>query len=95
MAAVLGLAASCTDEQFEVMLYVNEDRSDANLELLQWDETLGENVGYGATIASVHRGYMNSSGHRQNILDRRFNYIGVGYAKSGNRVYTVQVFMKR
>ena len=42
MAAVLGLAAGCTDEQFEVMLYVNEDRSDANLELLQWDETLGE-----------------------------------------------------
>ena len=38
---------------------------------------------------------MNSSGHRQNILDRSFNYIGVGYAKSGNRVYTVQVFMKR
>jgi len=128
MAAVLGLAAGCTDEQFEVMLYVNEDRSDANLELLQWDETLGEkaqawaehlarqgslshsnlssgvpsgwqrlgeNVGYGPTIASVHHGYMNSSGHRQNILDRSFNYIGVGYAKSGNRVYTVQVFMKR
>lgn len=126
--AVLGLAASCTDEQFEVMLYVNEDRSDRNIHLLKWDDDLGEkaqawaehlarrgslshsnlsdgapsgwqrlgeNVGYGPTIASVHNGYMTSSGHRANILDRGFNYIGVGHAKSGNRVYTVQVFMKR
>ena len=128
LLAVVGLAASCTDEQFEVMLHVNASRDAAGRADLNWDEDLGrkaqawaehlarqgylshsnlsdgapagwqrlgENVGYGPTIASVHQGYMNSSGHRANILDSRFNYIGVGYAKSGNRVYTVQVFMKR
>ncbi len=128
LVAVIGLAASCTDEQFEVMLHVNASRDAAGISDLNWDEDLGakaqawaehlarqgylshsnlsagvpagwqrlgENVGYGPSIASVHQGYMNSSGHRANILDSRFNYIGVGYAKSGNRVYTVQVFMKR
>jgi len=55
---------------------------------------LGENVGYGASVASVQDAYMNSSGHRANILDSRWNYVGVGYAQAGNRVYTVQVFMQ-
>lgn len=128
LLAIIGLAASCTNEQFEVMLHVNESRGNAGVSDLNWDDDLGEkaqawaehlaqqgylshsnlsdgapagwqrlgeNVGYGPTIASVHQGYMNSSGHRANILDSRFNFIGVGYAKSGNRVYTVQVFMKR
>ena len=126
--AVIGLAASWTDEQCEVMLHVNASRDAAGRSDLNWDEDLGrkaqawaehlarqgylshsnlsdgapagwqrlgENVGYGPSIASVHQGYMNSSGHRANILDSRFNFIGVGYAKSGSRVYTVQVFMKR
>ena len=38
---------------------------------------------------------MRSSGHRANILDGRFNYIGTGYAERGSRVFTVQVFMQK
>ena len=60
---------------------------------VRW-RSLGENVGYGANIREVHRGYMLSSGHRANILNSKFNYIGTGYAKKGNRAYTVQVFMQ-
>jgi uncharacterized protein YkwD len=56
--------------------------------------SLGENVGLGSSIRQVHRGYMNSSGHRANILSSRFNYIGTGYATGRGRVYTVQVFMQ-
>jgi uncharacterized protein YkwD len=55
--------------------------------------SLGENVGYGPSIAAVQDAYMRSSGHRANILNTKWNYIGVGYAKRGSRVYTVQVFM--
>lgn len=56
---------------------------------------LGENVGYGASVAAVQDAYMSSSGHRSNILSTKhaWNYVGVGYAKAGSRVYTVQVFM--
>ena len=60
---------------------------------VRW-RSLGENVGYGANIGDVHRAYMRSSGHRANILNRAFNYIGTGYVKKGSRVYTVQVFMQ-
>lgn len=57
-------------------------------------KSLGENVGYGSTIAKVHQGYRRSSGHRANILSPKFNYIGTGYARRGSRVFTVQVFMQ-
>lgn len=55
---------------------------------------LGENVGYGGSIAQVHTAYMNSPGHRENILDPRWNYMGTGVAWRGSRVFTVQVFMQ-
>jgi uncharacterized protein YkwD len=56
--------------------------------------SLGENVGYGASAAAVEDAYMNSSGHRANILQSKWKYVGVGWAQAGNRVYTVQVFMQ-
>ncbi len=59
----------------------------------QW-RSLAENVGYGGSIEQVHQAYMNSPGHRANILDPRWNYVGTGVAWRGNRVFTVQVFMQ-
>ncbi len=56
--------------------------------------SLGENVGYGASAAAVQDAYMKSDGHRANILNGKWSYVGVGYATAGNRVYTVQVFMQ-
>ena len=56
--------------------------------------SLGENVGYGPSIAAIEDGYMASSGHRANILSTKWNGVGVGYAKNGSRIYTVQVFIK-
>lgn len=56
---------------------------------------LGENVGYGGSIHAVHNGYMNSPGHKANILNSRFTHMGVGVAKANGRVYTVIVFVQR
>ncbi len=56
--------------------------------------SLGENVGYGASVASIEDAYMNSPGHRANILASKWNGVGVGYATNGSRVYTVQVFIQ-
>lgn len=56
--------------------------------------SIGENVGYGSTAAQVQDAYMNSKGHRANILASKWKWVGVGYAQKGNRVYTVQVFMQ-
>ena len=46
--------------------------------------TVGENIGYGsgslATPREMVRAWMNSAGHRQNILARQFKVIGIGVA---------------
>ncbi|MGI8754564.1 MAG: CAP domain-containing protein [Acidimicrobiales bacterium] len=56
--------------------------------------SIGENVGYGPSIPAIENAFMNSAGHRANILDSKWNGVGVGVAYSGNTVYTVQVFIK-
>jgi uncharacterized protein YkwD len=59
---------------------------------------LGENVGYGGTIEQVHEAYLNSPGHRANIMDPSFSSMGSaavwGECDGQHRVFTVQVFMK-
>ncbi|ATZ22551.1 Cysteine-rich secretory protein family protein [Streptomyces lavendulae subsp. lavendulae] len=46
--------------------------------------TYGENVAYGyPTPAKVMEGWMNSPGHKRNILDCSFKEIGVGLAQPG------------
>ena len=56
--------------------------------------SIGENVGYGPSVGAIEDAYMNSSGHRANILNTKWNGVGVGHAKNGNKVFTVQVFIK-
>ncbi len=56
---------------------------------------LGENVGRGGSIEAIHRAFMNSSGHRNNILDPAFTHLGVGVAKGSAGVFVVHVFTRR
>lgn len=52
----------------------------------------GENIAYGQrTPAAVVNAWMNSSGHRANILNSSYTHIGVGYCERGN--YWTQMFM--
>ncbi|GAA5041831.1 uncharacterized protein YkwD [Thermocatellispora tengchongensis] len=54
---------------------------------------LGENIAYGyRTPAEVVKGWMNSSGHRANILNCSYTHIGVGMAKRGDTPYWTQDF---
>ena len=54
--------------------------------------TAGENIAYGQrTPAAVVDAWMNSSGHRANILNSSYTQIGVGYCASGN--YWTQMFI--
>ncbi len=56
----------------------------------------GENIAMGQTTAwQVMQGWMNSTGHRQNILNPNFTEIGVGYAEGGTgKYYWTQMFIK-
>ncbi len=50
---------------------------------------VGENIAMGyPTAAAVVKGWMNSPGHRQNIMNCSYTHIGVGYAKSGGPYWT-------
>lgn len=54
----------------------------------------GENIAKGySTPAAVVNGWMNSSGHRANILNSSFTHIGVGYVADGN--YWTQMFIAK
>lgn len=55
---------------------------------------LGENVGRGGTVSSLHEAFMNSSGHRKNILGD-YNYVGIGTDTSSGVLYVTVVFMKK
>jgi uncharacterized protein YkwD len=54
----------------------------------------GENVAYGfGDAAAVMNGWMNSEGHRQNILNPSYKEIGIGYAQGADgRPYWTQDF---
>ena len=54
--------------------------------------TAGENIAKGyATPQAVVNGWMNSSGHRANILNASYTQIGVGYVAQGH--YWTQMFI--
>ncbi|HEX4744761.1 MAG TPA: CvpA family protein [Candidatus Limnocylindria bacterium] len=54
----------------------------------------GENLAYARSVATAHRGLMESPGHRENILRPEFTRIGVGVISAGpyGRMFT-QLFL--
>mgnify|MGYP005769924777 CR=1 FL=1 len=53
----------------------------------------GENIAYGqSTPQQVMNAWMNSSGHRANILNENFTTIGVGYTVINGTAYWTQLF---
>lgn len=54
----------------------------------------GENIAKGQkTAAAVVNAWMNSEGHRANIMSTKYTHIGVGYVADGN--YWTQMFIKK
>jgi uncharacterized protein YkwD len=61
--------------------------------LKDWDWTiLGENVGVGSSVLSLHKAFMASPSHRANILDKRFKSIGVGMVWARGRLWVTVIF---
>ena len=53
-----------------------------------------ENIAYGyATPEAVVEGWMNSPGHRANILNETYTHIGVGHVSEGH--YATQMFIRK
>lgn len=57
---------------------------------------LGENVGVGSEVDSLHQAFMDSPSHRANVLRRGFNEIGVGVVIADDgTIYVTEVFARR
>jgi len=52
----------------------------------------GENIAKHMSVKSAHDGFMNSPGHRANILNKNFNKVGLGFVKQGSYLYVTQWF---
>lgn len=53
---------------------------------------LGENVGVGGNVESLHKAFMDSPAHRENILYPTFRYVGVGVLKRDGRMWVTVIF---
>ena len=53
---------------------------------------LGENVGVGSTVESLHVAFMNSPDHRDNILFSKFRHVGVGTRMHDGRLWVTVLF---
>ena len=57
-------------------------------------KSAGENIAKGQQSATeVVNAWMNSAGHRANILNKNYTHIGVGFVKDGN--YWSQMFIQK
>lgn len=56
-------------------------------------QSLGENVGTGSSVDELHAAFMNSPGHRANVLGN-YDRIGVGIVMSGSTYFVTEVFWK-
>ncbi|MCL2665705.1 MAG: Ig-like domain-containing protein, partial [Defluviitaleaceae bacterium] len=94
------LTAAAVVRAVECITYFSHDRPDGRDCFTAFDEagasywSAGENIAAGQlTPADVVRAWMNSPGHRENIMNAGFGNLGVGLAMDGSgRLYWAQAF---
>jgi uncharacterized protein YkwD len=60
----------------------------------RWNK-LGENVGAGGGVLSLHRAFMASSAHRANTVASSFRHVGVAVQRAGGLLWVTIVFQSR
>lgn len=53
---------------------------------------IGENVGVGWSVTSLHDAFMASEGHRKNIMFPDYRYVGIGVKKDDGKIWVTVVF---
>lgn len=77
----------------ETSLFVSHNRPNGLLCFSLSSKMFGENIAAGqASSVNVMNTWMNSSGHRANILSSAYSSVGVGAVKVGEKRYWVQCF---
>ncbi len=55
---------------------------------------LGENVGRGPTVRSIHEALMASESHRHVLLSARYTVVGIGVVRTADRWYITQDYVE-
>jgi uncharacterized protein YkwD len=55
---------------------------------------IGENVGVGGTVRSLHDAFVASHAHYVNLVDDAWHYVGIGVVFEGDTIYVAQNFMQ-
>ena len=55
---------------------------------------LGENVGVGGDVASLHNAFVASPTHLENLVNPRFTHVGIGIVQVGSTMWVAQEFMQ-
>ena len=79
----------------ECALYYSHERPDHSKKVvtLPGAHYAAENIGVGyATPEAAMEGWLNSPGHKANIVDERFTFVGIGCFENNENLYWVQVF---
>jgi hypothetical protein len=85
------VARKHTGEMIDKDLLYHTAQNDLLTRIVGWD-ILGENVGVGGTVASLHEAFMDSTPHRRNILYRDYERFGIGVAKGHDRMWVTVIF---
>ena len=86
LAAAMLRAAECT-------VLFDHSRPNGTKAFTVCDKMFGENIAYGFTSATgVMNGWMNSSGHKKNILNKGYKSIGIACFYKDGIKYWVQCF---
>ena len=64
----------------------------AGITVTAWGENIAMSEGLADPVGEIVQGWMDSPGHRENILRPGWTHTGVGVAQSGNTFYFTQVF---
>lgn len=83
-----------TKEMTNANTLVHSTTTQLTRRVTNWS-SLGENVGVGATVDSLHTAFMSSPAHRDNILHGPFNNVGVGVKNDGGRMWVTVIFETR
>ena len=80
-----------TREMFERAVLHHTSTVTLGQRVTRWN-MLGENVGVGHTVDSLHTAFMNSPAHRDNVMLRSFRYVGIGTRMMDGRLWVTVIF---
>ena len=76
---------------YEGRIFHTEQLS-ARLRIVTWS-VAGENVGVGPRLWALYEAFMKSDVHRANILERRFERVGIGLYKADGFIWITMIFI--